>query len=63
MTRIVDWKVLKTIIPYSRQHVQRLEDSGSFPLRVRLGPHRVGWVETEVEVWLQDRLRQREQLP
>lgn len=37
MTRIIDWKVLKTIVPYSRQHIKRLEDEGKFPLRVILG--------------------------
>lgn len=63
MTRIVDWKVLKTQIPYSRQHIKRLEDDGKFPQRVSLGDHRVGWVESEIEDWIQSRLRQREQLP
>jgi hypothetical protein len=24
VTRIVDWKILKTMVPYSRQHVARL---------------------------------------
>lgn len=59
MTRIIDWKVLKTIVPYSRQHIKRLEDEGKFPLRVALGQHRVGWVADEVETWLQARLRDR----
>jgi prophage regulatory protein len=63
MTRIIDWKVLKTIIPYSRQHIKRLEDEGKFPLRISLGEHRVGWVVDEVEGWIQNRLRKREHTP
>jgi len=59
MTKIIDWKVLKTIVPYSRQHIKRLEDEGKFPLRVSLGDHRVGWVATEVEEWIQNRIRTR----
>lgn len=59
MTKIIDWKVLKTIVPYSRQHIQRLEDLGRFPIRVTLGPHRVGWVAAEVEEWIQNRIRSR----
>lgn len=59
MTRIIDWKVLKTMVPYCRQQIQRMENEGRFPLRVRLGPHRVGWLLSEVEEWLQARLRDR----
>ncbi len=57
--RIVDWKVLKTMVPWSRQHIQRLEDAGLFPKRVRLGQHRVGWVYDEVVDHLQQLADQR----
>ena len=29
--RIIDWKVLKTMQPYSRQQIQRLENDGRLP--------------------------------
>jgi len=45
---------------YSPQHIARLEKAGLFPLRVRLGRSRVGWVETEIEDWLQRRLDARQ---
>ncbi len=57
--RIIDWKVLKTKVPYSRQHIKRLEDDGKFPLRVTLGACRIGWVETEVDAWIKQRMDQR----
>lgn len=50
--QIIDWKRLKEIQPYSRQHIGRLERAGKFPKRVTLGPCRVGWVLSEVEAHL-----------
>ena len=50
--RIVDWKVLKTMVPWSRQHLSRLEKAGKFPVRVQIGNNRVGWVLEEVEAHL-----------
>ena len=37
--RLVDKKGLKTIygIPYSHQHIARLEKAGKFPRRIQLG--------------------------
>ena len=46
--RIIDWKQLKELQPYSRQHIARLEKAGNWPKRVQLGPKRVGWVYDEV---------------
>ena len=46
--RIIDWKVLKTMVPWSRQHLARLERAGKFPQRVQIGNNRVGWVLEEV---------------
>jgi prophage regulatory protein len=57
MKRIIDWKVLKTYVPYSRMHIGRLEKAGQFPKRVRLGQCRVGWYEDEVAAWLESRPR------
>ena len=61
---IIDWKVLKKRVPWSRQHVQRLEHDGKFPVRVRLSAARVGWVESEIEDFLAKLIRERgEQAP
>lgn len=51
---------LKEMVLYSPQHVARLEKDGKFPKRIQLGPNRVGWVESEVLDWLQERLDCRE---
>jgi len=57
--RIIDWKVLKEKVPYSRQHISRLEADRKFPKRVQLGECRVGWVESEVDDWIEERMRDR----
>ena len=57
--RLLSKKELKLLVLYSPQHVQRLEDDGRFPKRVRLGNgprSRVGWIEQEVLDWLQKRI-------
>ena len=58
--RILSKRQLKELVLYSPQHVARLEKAGLFPKRVQLGPNRVGWVEAEVLVWLEERLADRD---
>ena len=55
--RLVDKKGLKTVygIPYSHQHIARLEKAGKFPQRINLGPCRVAWYCTHVEAWIASR--------
>jgi predicted DNA-binding transcriptional regulator AlpA len=38
-------------VPFSRQHLSRLEAAGEFPARVQLGKATVRWVESEVDAW------------
>ena len=54
--KLLSKKQIKEIVLYSPQHIDRLEAEGKFPVRVRLGQNRVGWVDTEVYKWLQDRI-------
>ena len=60
--KIIDWKTLKTLLPYSRQHILRMERDNHFPKRVRLGNgprSRCGWVESEVSAWIAQRVANR----
>ena len=52
--RLVNKKGLKTIygIPYSHQHIARLEKAGKFPRRIQLGQCRVAWYCAHVESWI-----------
>jgi prophage regulatory protein len=60
--RLVSKKELRTVcgIPYTPQHIARLEAAGKFPRRVRLGPNRVAWLLSEVDAWVSERLAVRE---
>ena len=59
---LIDKKELRKIVPYCPQHIARLEKAGQFPIRVRLGQNRVAWLRTEVDAWIEERLRERDVL-
>jgi prophage regulatory protein len=60
--QLVSKKELKTVcgIPYSGQHIQRLENAGQFPKRIKLGRNRVAWLLSEIEAWIDERLASRD---
>ena len=60
--KIITRRQLVEVVPYSLTHIARLEGGGHFPRRVKLGPCRVGWVESEVLNWLNKRLAEREDM-
>jgi prophage regulatory protein len=60
--RILDKKELRKYIPYTPQHIARLEKAGQFPKRVQLGPSRVGWLESEIIAWI-EQLKRKRNLP
>lgn len=39
-----------------RSMIYQLESERRFPARVRIGLRAVGWVESEVQLWLADRI-------
>lgn len=55
LPRIITKKELRQIVPYSAQHILRLEKKGIFPRRIVIGPGRVGWRLADIEQWLADR--------
>ena len=57
LPRIVTKKELRQIVPYSAQHILRLEKQGLFPRRIQIGIRRVGWRLSEIENWLAARER------
>ncbi|CAA7616962.1 AlpA family transcriptional regulator [Magnetospirillum sp. SS-4] len=60
--RLVSKKELKSVcgIPYTPQHIGRLEAAGKFPKRVNLGPGRVAWLMSEVDAWVSERIAERD---
>ena len=50
--RIITQKQLRGLVPYTPQHILRLEKAGKFPRRIKLGENRIGWLQTHIEAWL-----------
>jgi len=57
LPRIVTRRELREIVPFSPQHVLRLEKQGKFPKRIQIGARRVGWYLSDIEAWLADRAK------
>ena len=60
--KLVSKKELRSVygIPYSFQHIARLEKAGQFPTRLQLGANRVSWLAAEVEDWINVRAGRRQ---
>ncbi len=54
--RIITQKELRLLVPYTPQHILRLEKAGKFPRRIRLGANRVGWRLVDIEALLASRM-------
>ena len=60
-TTLITKKQLRAMVPYTPQHILRLEKMGRFPKRIRVGENRVAWLLPEIERWLAERISAREQ--
>jgi prophage regulatory protein len=60
--KLVTKKELRSLfgVPYSFAHIARLEASGQFPKRVRLGACRVAWLAEEIQNWIDERVATRD---
>lgn len=59
--RLISKAKLLEMVPYTIQHIYRLEKAGKFPKRVRVGEQRVAWVHAEVADWIEHRVGARQQ--
>lgn len=55
LPRVITKRELRQIVPYTPQHILRLEKLGRFPKRIRFGERRVGWLLSDVETWIATR--------
>lgn len=53
-------KQLKAKTNLSDATIDRRERAGEFPRRLQLGPHCVGWVESEVDAWIATQIEKRD---
>jgi prophage regulatory protein len=55
--KIIKLKDVIELTGLSRSTIWRLERQGNFPQRVHLGERSMGWLEEEVDAWLNSRPR------
>jgi prophage regulatory protein len=62
MLRVIVSKDLKPKkgIPYCSDHIRRLEKKGEFPLHINLGDGRIAWIEAEIDNWIEQKIRKRD---
>ena len=58
--RVISYRELRKKIDFTRQYFSILEKKGKFPRRVHLGKNKVGWIEGEVDRWIDQRAAERE---
>ena len=57
LPRVITRRELRRLVPYTPQHILRLEKKGKFPKRIKVGERRVGWWLHEVMAWLDHKNR------
>lgn len=58
--RFLSRKKTSGALGISEVHLHRLVKAGKFPKPVKLGRNRVGWLESEVAEWLNQRIAERD---
>jgi prophage regulatory protein len=53
--RVLSQPAVLAKVPVSRTTLWRMERDGLFPKRIRISTNRVGWLETEIDAWLEER--------
>ena len=59
--KVLSYPELKTEkgIRFSRQWIAKLIKAGQFPAPIKLGPSTAGFIETEIDGWIEGRIRER----
>ena len=56
--RLIGFKELLVLVPYTRASIYRLMAAGKFPKSVKMG-RSVAWVESEVNEWIEEKINSR----
>jgi prophage regulatory protein len=54
-----DLRAAKGIV-FSRAQIYRLVKAGAFPRQIRVGGQRVGWIESEIDAWIESKIHERD---
>lgn len=61
--RVLNYDDLKPVkgIPYSKPHLWRLVKAGKFPAPIKWGAGRNGWVEDEIDAYIEAKIAERDE--
>lgn len=54
--KVIRLKTTKTLTGLSRSTIYAMMKNGTFPHNFSLGPRAVGWLESDVEAWIDSRI-------
>ena len=57
LPQVITRRELRRMVPYTTQHILRLEKQGKFPKRIKVGERRVLWRSEEVMAWREQKSR------
>jgi len=58
LPRVITRRELRRLVPYTPQHILRLEKKGQFPQRIKFREGRVGWQSNEIKAWIDQKNRE-----
>ncbi len=58
--RVLSKRATAAKVNYSVPHIDKMVSQGRFPRKIQLGPNKIGFLETEVDEWIADRVRERD---
>lgn len=61
--RVLRKKLVREKTGLSSASIDRKERAGDFPARIHLGIKAVGWIETEIDAWIETRREERDHKP
>jgi len=53
--RVLSQQAVLALIPLSRTTIWRMERAGDFPKRIQISANRIGWLEADVDAWVEER--------
>lgn len=48
---------VEQIVKLDKTSIYRMAKQGAFPLPIKLGERSSGWIESEIQEWLEDRIK------
>jgi predicted DNA-binding transcriptional regulator AlpA len=55
--RVLSLEAVLDRVPVSRTTLWRMERAGLFPQRIQVSTNRVGWIEADIDAWVEGRKR------